>query len=146
MSSTNNRYFITGVQLEAGRVATDFEHRSYGEEFALCQRYYTKIIPGASNIDLGPGWILSSTGAIVSIPFPTTMRISPNALEAPATGLDFLIGYQNTTINVTGLSFSGASPEMGRIVATLASTATVGQGMALRTRDTSAYVAFGAEL
>ena len=40
MSSTNNRFFITGVQLEVGKNATNFEHRSYGDEFALCQRYY----------------------------------------------------------------------------------------------------------
>ena len=32
--------YITGVQLEVGRNATDFEHRSYGEELSLCQRYY----------------------------------------------------------------------------------------------------------
>ena len=31
---------VTGVQLELGKVATPFEHRSYGEELALCQRYY----------------------------------------------------------------------------------------------------------
>jgi hypothetical protein len=34
--------YITGIQLELGSVATDFEHRSYGEELALCQRYYEK--------------------------------------------------------------------------------------------------------
>ena len=33
------------VQLELGSVATDFEHRSYGEELALCQRYYQKSYP-----------------------------------------------------------------------------------------------------
>jgi len=39
-SSTDNNFFITGVQMEIGSQATNFEHRSYGEELALCQRYY----------------------------------------------------------------------------------------------------------
>jgi len=34
---------ITGFQVEKGKVATPFEHRSYGEELALCQRYYSQI-------------------------------------------------------------------------------------------------------
>jgi len=42
--STANYMNITGVQLELGSVATDFEHRSYGEELALCQRYYYKVL------------------------------------------------------------------------------------------------------
>ena len=40
VSSTDNEFFITGVQMEVGPVATPFEHRSYGQELALCQRYY----------------------------------------------------------------------------------------------------------
>ncbi len=40
-AATTSDYFqITGVQLEVGDTATPFEHRSYGQELALCQRYY----------------------------------------------------------------------------------------------------------
>ena len=39
-SSTSNNWYITGVQLEVGSVATEFEHKSYCEQLAKCQRYY----------------------------------------------------------------------------------------------------------
>jgi len=42
VTNTNALYRTTGWQLEVGSVATPFEHRSYGEELALCQRYYQK--------------------------------------------------------------------------------------------------------
>ena len=42
--TTNDATFeITGVQLEVGSVATDFEHRSFAQELALCQRYYQQL-------------------------------------------------------------------------------------------------------
>ena len=41
-SSTDNNFFITGIQLEVGSQATPFEHRSFGEELALCDRYFQK--------------------------------------------------------------------------------------------------------
>jgi hypothetical protein len=57
MDSTANAMRTTGVQLEVGNDATDFEYRSFGEELALCQRYFEKsynhdVVPGNSS---GPG-------------------------------------------------------------------------------------------
>ena len=40
LSSTDNNFYFTGFQMEVGENATEFEHRSYAEELALCQRYY----------------------------------------------------------------------------------------------------------
>jgi len=42
LSTTGATFYITGVQLEAGSVATPFEYRQYGTELQLCQRYYEK--------------------------------------------------------------------------------------------------------
>ena len=53
-TSTNNYWRITGIQLEVGSEATAFEHRSFGEELSLCQRYFCKSYrqgadPGAAS-------------------------------------------------------------------------------------------------
>jgi hypothetical protein len=70
---------IAQVQLELGSVATDFEHRSYGEELALCQRYYWKLQSEGTAytyLTLG-GNFVSGSHFITSISFPTEMRIAP---------------------------------------------------------------------
>ena len=46
MDSTSNNFYLTGIQLELGDDATPFEHRSFGQELALCQRYYIKYGAG----------------------------------------------------------------------------------------------------
>ena len=45
--STDRTFFLTGVQIEVGSQATPFEHRSFGEELTLCQRYFQLISGGA---------------------------------------------------------------------------------------------------
>ena len=81
MDSTSNNFYLTGVQLEVGDTATDFEHRSYGEELALCQRYYEKLgnPDGVSgNVFFG---ITSATNATSArgprIDFKVTKRATP---------------------------------------------------------------------
>ena len=78
--ATNNYWQITGVQLEVGSVATPFEHRSYGEELALCQRYYQYSgdgIQAGFAGDVGAGMI--STGQLEhAVRYPIKMRAAPS--------------------------------------------------------------------
>jgi hypothetical protein len=70
-------FYITGVQLEVGESATEFEHRPYGTELSLCQRYYQKF--GGSTPY--PRILMPSytTNAYVggSFPYVTSMRATP---------------------------------------------------------------------
>ena len=52
-NTVNSTWQITGLQVEAGTVATPFEHRSFGEELALCQRYYYKLVSGTEVLTIG---------------------------------------------------------------------------------------------
>jgi hypothetical protein len=71
---TNNDYWhITGVQFEVGKVATPFEHRSYGEELALCQRYYQHWnLPSYTRLAIG--FIDINTRIMCTIPMPVQLR------------------------------------------------------------------------
>jgi len=70
---------FTGFQLEVGDTASSFNHRSYGDELARCQRYYYAAFPLNSN-----GKAVSTTGSFTTsqmfsvIYFPTTMRAAPS--------------------------------------------------------------------
>ena len=86
-------YEITGVQLEEGESATDFVHRSYGEELALCQRYYHQITFGSGNQTIGGGWMYNSTQLGVSLHIPVSQRVNPTVVST--TGASDFSFYRN---------------------------------------------------
>jgi hypothetical protein len=75
VATTGATWQITGVQLEAGTVASPFERRDYGRELMMCQRYFQKLGGVAGEI-YGCGYITSSGFLSFPITFPT-MRASP---------------------------------------------------------------------
>ena len=76
--TTNDATFeITGVQLEVGSVATDFEHRSYGQELALCQRYYQLLVPRDSGENPIGLFYTNSSTMFCHVALKTTMRATP---------------------------------------------------------------------
>tara|TARA_R100000664_G_scaffold29925_1_gene42118 strand:- start:206 stop:1519 length:1314 start_codon:yes stop_codon:yes gene_type:complete len=93
---------ITGIQLEVGD-ATDFEHRSYGEELARCQRYYSK-----SGEYLSSGYGSSDGYARGGFIYPVTMRASPTlTLDESGSGSIIASGGDQYCFYVTYGSLTG---------------------------------------
>ena len=85
-AGANDYYEITGVQLEVGEAATDFEYRSYGEELALCQRYYEQCPEVAEQFPLAKGRE-SDRIRLSSYQFQVTKRSNPSVtLLSPTVG------------------------------------------------------------
>ena len=84
-SSTNNNWYLTGTQLEVGDSASDFEHRSFGEELSLCHRYFYNGITANGTGNYGSFPInfrnFVSTGnnghIVFTIALPKPMRTIP---------------------------------------------------------------------
>lgn len=75
VASTDNTLEITGIQLEVGSVATPFEHRSFGEELALCQRYFSHSGDPTNNGFVHHLYL--ATNAYANFSFAVPMRTSP---------------------------------------------------------------------
>jgi hypothetical protein len=97
-------WFVTGVQLEVGSSATGFEYRQYGQELALCQRYYQTsggILANYTAFHYGGS-------AYTSVILPVTMRASPSVAY---TGIGSTYYEQSTTYSFTVASFAANNPQ-----------------------------------
>ena len=119
--TTNNSTFeITGVQLEVGDVATDFEHRTFGDELARCQRYYQdssfgKVGGEATGAGLFMCHPSATSAAFGSAEFAVSMRTRPTVVlydyaaspgSAAVTQMANANGLAATAANITYTNFS----------------------------------------
>ena len=92
---------IANVKVEEGSKATDFEHRSYGEELALCQRYFSKI----NSIDVCSFYPSSGSAPTENFTFPQTMRSAPTCTLTRQSGDAYNLASINQR-NITADSFN----------------------------------------
>jgi len=102
MGTVGNDFYITGVQLEVGEQATPFEHRSFADELARCQRYFfaQQALAGEDYYAFGIGAAENSGTFRGLSSFPVTMRIEPS-LTATASNTFFTQGFTPASNTVT---------------------------------------------
>ena len=138
ISTNGATFYMTGLQLEIGEQATPFEHRSYGEELAACQRYYQQIGGQTPANVLCVGQCTSSTLAQFFIPFIVPVRDDPTCSVSDQTHFRVfnaaVSGIPDTT-NMTIAATNAASYGAFRIVATVGSGLSAGNATMLSGSD-----------
>ena len=148
-SSTDNEFFLTGVQLEVGSVATPFEHRSFGEELALCQRYLFVLADGTvgmSGVIATGTYYNASTIYLVAQP-PVQMRATPS-LTTTNSSNHYIAFANGAGDHFETLTIGQATPSSLEFFGSGAVSGTGGHGTFVRLGGTSntAKAHFDAEL
>jgi hypothetical protein len=141
--STDRTFFITGVQMETGATATEFEHRSYGTELALCQRYYYRQTHLSGNGVFAVGVMNTTTNFRGLWHLPVTMRTSPTLSNDTVT---YFTAQSSANKAASAMSSIGGTLNSLWLSVTVAS-GTAGQGACLiQEGDNNAWIAASAEL
>ena len=150
--STSNNFEITGVQLELGEYTSStmppFQHESYGENLARCQRYFQRFggaWHGAYSI-MYTGSVYTTSAAYIPHPVPTTMRGNPSFARGGNLS-DFTWQDGNTTGNPTGIAAEQMHENMFLLlISDSGGDFTDGQAIRCYNNATAGYFDISAEL
>ena len=143
-AAINNAWQITGVQLEAGAVATPFEFEDFGVTLAKCQRYYFLLVSGTAK-SFGVGAMITATEMQTHVYFPTTMRTTPTLVAASgANYYDFVRNGGDDLFN--SLTIVQASSTGAGVGNATEISGTAGHAGRLLIDSASGSIAFSAEL
>lgn len=143
--STDRELFITGVQLEVGETATDFDHsRSFGEELARCQRYFYRSQGTAAYTGHGMGANFDGDSSDLFVHFPVEMRANPSVSFSGTVGMHRGAGTSSNIINMTN---AGNSKTVAFVRCDHGNVFSTGDAVyCINTNDASGEISFSAEL
>jgi hypothetical protein len=145
--NTANNFYITGVQLEAGTTASDFEFLPVDVNLKRCQRYYHVVSSGTGNpICIGSMYSSSALHGVVDL--PTSMRARPSIDQVTGTGYyNVYRGGGNDPFNSLVINFTGTGTEnIINFVNETEISGTAGQAGLIVTDNAASYFAVDAEL
>jgi hypothetical protein len=147
--NTANEWYITGVQLEAKEVASDFEFLPHDMNLERCLRYYYLVAEGDQQ-SMGTGLYYSSAYLLQAASYPVRMRATPSLHQTSGSAYYGLFRsaaedtFNEFIINVSGSLRS--NDKYYEIYNASNASGTAGQTGFLRTSNASAFIAFDAEL
>jgi len=143
--STSNEWYVTGVQLEAGTTASDFEFLPVDVNRFRCYRYYYQYVGGAVNLPIGLGTYFSSS-QVTGVLYPPNRPFRATPTLDIDTGTNYYYAVRNNgTASFDNFVLDKTSPELVEIRNT-STSGNAGDAAFLRTNSASARMALDAEL
>jgi len=145
VANANATWYITGVQLELGSVATPFENRSYADELQKCYRYFYALHPkGGIDQYISNAWFYSATQVFSIVRHPVEMNHAPDVESSNITN-----GFQlwkNGSISFNSISKNGSTPYATNLYKDGFSGQTPGQSFGLYSDSNDSYIYLNSEL
>jgi len=141
--STSNDFYLTGVQLEIGDLATDFAHEDYGTTLNKCLRYFEKQ-NFVTNTFGAVGFSNTTTSHQMLLQFTEKRATGPTVAVSTAT--DWEVNRSGTDQTLTALAGSSASKVGMTLIATVSSGLTTGEAAVIRSNADTNYVTISSEL
>jgi len=146
LDDTANEWFITGVQLEIGQNATEFEHEPFERTLAKARRYFYREVDDDSVLFSWVGFNDNTTQAYIQHPHPVEMRAEPS-LTATGTAGDYSLRIAANTIGLNQVpTLSGSNRRVGHVLWQCASGLTAGQAIVGKFDAADVFLDWSAEL
>jgi hypothetical protein len=147
-AATNNYWQVTGVQLEVGSTATEFEFMPIDAELARCQRYFYKLTcdTAGSYAQISGGYVLATFSCETQINMPVSMRTRPTTFTSSAVGTFYISAAAGAGAATGGLTIQRATNETFQFIVTR-SGLTSGHGIQiLQNASDATFITASAEL
>lgn len=150
IGTLNATWFLTGVQLEIGTTASNFENLQFGQQLTLCQRYYEVIVDGSDGIGLQVIGIAGLTYKVdqinMPINFKTEKRANSSTLEF-VSGAYYEMRTHTTTVTTSSMGVTGGQTGKQNAVPYFnTSGQTEHQSWTFYVQNSAAHMAFSSEL